>query len=72
MGNQFEILVQTNFQLVAYTQDPLHIRMVGTFCQLKAILPNALVCTLTRSSVMDALEDGITADVRTKLVLEIK
>ena len=36
--------------------------MLGLFCQLKAILPNAVVATITRRSLMDALEDGIGAD----------
>mmetsp|Transcript_16915 Transcript_16915/g.39062 ORF Transcript_16915/g.39062 Transcript_16915/m.39062 type:complete len:547 (-) Transcript_16915:189-1829(-) len=60
--SHFETIVQTNFQVVAYTTKELHLRMLGLFCQLKAILPNAVVATITRRSLMDALEDGIGAD----------
>ena len=59
--NSFQILVQTNFQLIAYTESPLHIRMLGTFSECRAILPNALVCQITRESITRALEDGIKA-----------
>mmetsp|Transcript_64330 Transcript_64330/g.129330 ORF Transcript_64330/g.129330 Transcript_64330/m.129330 type:complete len:193 (-) Transcript_64330:52-630(-) len=35
--------------------------MLGLFSQLRAILPNAVMAVITRKSMMDAFQDGITA-----------
>mmetsp|Transcript_11531 Transcript_11531/g.13900 ORF Transcript_11531/g.13900 Transcript_11531/m.13900 type:complete len:544 (-) Transcript_11531:26-1657(-) len=60
--SHFHTIVQSNFQVVAYTANSLHLRMLGLFCQLRSILPNAVIAVITRKSFMDALEDGITAN----------
>lgn len=60
--SHFHTIVQSNFQVVAYTVNVLHLRMLGLFCQLRSILPNAVIAVITRKSFMDALEDGITAE----------
>jgi transcription initiation factor TFIIH subunit 4 len=57
------IIVQTNFQVVAYTSSDLHVAMLGLFCDVPTIkrLPNMVLCQLTRESVKGAFEIGITA-----------
>jgi len=55
------IIVQTNYQVVAYTTNELHFRILGLFSELKTILPNAVVALLTRAAFMEALRIGITA-----------
>lgn len=57
----FHVIVQTNFQIVAYTTSELHFRMVGLFAELTTVLPNAIVASITRTAFLAALEDGITA-----------
>ena len=57
------IIVQTNFQLCAYTTSPLHVSMLGLFCDVINYrrLPNIIMYKITRDSVKDAFRLGITA-----------
>ena len=57
------IIVQTNFQLCAYTTSELHISMLGLFCDVNTIrrLPNAVFLQITRDSVKSAFSLGIQA-----------
>uniref|UniRef100_A0A7S2AJ54 General transcription factor IIH subunit 4 n=1 Tax=Octactis speculum TaxID=3111310 RepID=A0A7S2AJ54_9STRA len=59
--SHFETIVQTNFQVVAYTTNDLHFRMLGLFAELKTVLPNAIIAVITRRAFQAALADGITA-----------
>ncbi|GMH56194.1 hypothetical protein TL16_g02080 [Triparma laevis f. inornata] len=55
------IIVQTNFSIIAYTSSPLHLSMLMLFCESKEIkiLPNCVVCMVTRDSVKGAFRRGI-------------
>jgi len=57
------IIVQTNFQLCAYTTSQLHVSMLGLFCDVAVFqrLPNIVFYHITRDSVKGAFELGITA-----------
>jgi len=57
------IIVQTNFQLCAYTTSELHVSMLGLFCDVQTIrrLPNIVFMTITRDSVKSAFALGIQA-----------
>ncbi|GMH86199.1 hypothetical protein TrST_g6880 [Triparma strigata] len=55
------IIVQTNFTVVAYTSSPLHLSMLLLFCDKDdyMVLPNVLVMKLTRDSVKESFKRGI-------------
>ncbi len=57
------IIVQTNFQLCAYTTSELHVSMLGLFCDVETIrrLPNIVFMCITRDSVKSAFNLGIQA-----------
>lgn len=57
------IIVQTNFEVCAFTTSELHVRMLGLFCDLKTIrrLPNVMFLTISRESVKYAFALGIQA-----------
>ena len=64
--NRLKIIVQTNFQVIAYTSPPhslLHLRILSLFCDKASIinLPNANIMNLTRDSVKTAFKNGITS-----------
>ena len=58
------IIVQTNFQVVAYTTSNLHVKMLDFFCCKESMtrLPNLVVTKLTRRSVKGAFDIGITVE----------
>ncbi|KAL3786731.1 hypothetical protein HJC23_005294 [Cyclotella cryptica] len=58
------VVVQTNFQVVAYTKSKLHISTLGLFCDVTTFrrLPNVIFFHLTRDSVRSAFRLGVTAD----------
>ena len=58
------IIVQTNFQLCAYTTSELHVSMLGLFCEVQTIrrLPNIVIMTISRDSVKAAFSLGIKAE----------
>lgn len=62
-SSHLAILVQTNFQVCAYTTSELHLRMLGLFCEVPSIrrLPNIIFLRITRDSVKGAFNLGIQA-----------
>ena len=62
-SSHLAIIVQTNFQLCAYTTSELHLSMLGLFCDVNTIrrLPNVVFMTITRDSVKAAFHLGIQA-----------
>lgn len=62
-SSHLAIIVQTNFQLCAYTTSELHVSMLGLFCDLGTIrrLPNVVFMHITRDSVKSAFHLGIKA-----------
>jgi transcription initiation factor TFIIH subunit 4 len=57
----FQVIVETNFHVTAYTSSPLHIRMLALFVDLHTRLPNMVHGTITRHSVSSALRKGVGA-----------
>ena len=62
-SSHLAIIVQTNFQLCAYTTSELHVSMLGLFCEVQTIrrLPNVVFMVITRDSVKSAFALGIQA-----------
>ena len=58
------VVVQTNFQVAAYTKSKLHMSTLGLFCDVSSYrkLPNVIFFHLTRDSVRSAFRLGVTAD----------
>jgi len=61
--DRLAVIVQTNFQLCAYTASELHVRMIGLFCDVNTLrrLPNVVFYKITRDSVKGAFRLGISA-----------
>jgi transcription initiation factor TFIIH subunit 4 len=62
-SSHLAIIVQTNFQVAAYTTSELHVSMLGLFCDVQTIrrLPNVVFMSITRDSVKAAFGLGIQA-----------
>ena len=62
-SSHLAIIVQTNFQLCAYTTSELHVSMLGLFCDVQTIrrLPNVVFMSITRDSIKAAFALGIQA-----------
>lgn len=62
-SSHLAIIVQTNFQLCAYTTSELHVSMLGLFCEVQTIrrLPNVVFMSVTRDSIKAAFALGIQA-----------
>ncbi|TFK50203.1 transcription factor Tfb2 [Heliocybe sulcata] len=56
------IVLETNYRLYAYTDNPLQTAVLNLFVSLKYRFPNLVVGSITRESVRKALANGITAD----------
>lgn len=58
------LVVQTNFQVVAYTRSKLHISTLGLFCDISTFrkLPNVTFFHITRDSIRSAFRLGVLAD----------
>jgi len=56
------IILETNYRVYAYTDNPLQIAVLGLFVSLKYRFPNLVVGSITRESVKEALNSGISAD----------
>ncbi|KAJ3490853.1 hypothetical protein NLI96_g1137 [Meripilus lineatus] len=56
------IVLETNYRLYAYTDNPLQTAVLNLFVSLKSRFPNLVVGAITRESVKKALTNGITAD----------
>jgi transcription initiation factor TFIIH subunit 4 len=63
-SSHLSIIVQTNFQLCAYTTSELHISMLALFCDVQTIrrLPNVVFMIITRESVKSAFSLGVKAE----------
>jgi len=61
--NHIALIVQTNFQVAAYTTSSLHMAMLGLFCDVNTLrrLPNVIFFRITRDSVKNAFKLGIEA-----------
>ncbi|CAM9406818.1 unnamed protein product [Chrysoparadoxa australica] len=55
------VIVETNYQVIAYTSSDLHVAMLSLFVELKARVPNMVMGTITRESIRKALLTGIKA-----------
>jgi transcription initiation factor TFIIH subunit 4 len=62
-SSHLAIIVQTNFQLCAYTTSELHVSMLGLFSEVTTIrrLANVVFMVITRDSVKSAFALGIQA-----------
>jgi len=62
-SSHLAIIVQTNFQLCAYTTSELHVSMLSLFCDENTIrrLPNVVFMSITRDAVKNAFKRGIQA-----------
>lgn len=62
-SSHLAIVVQTNFQVCAYTTSELHLRMLSLFCEVPSIrrLPNIIFLRISRDSVKSAFALGIQA-----------
>jgi Transcription factor Tfb2 len=62
-SSHLAIIVQTNFQLCAYTTSELHVSMLGLFCDVQTIrrLPNVVFMLISRDSIKAAFQLGIQA-----------
>ncbi|KAI0784554.1 transcription factor Tfb2-domain-containing protein [Abortiporus biennis] len=56
------IVLETNYRIYAYTDNPLQIAVLNLFITMKSRFPNLVVGAITRESVKKALANGITAD----------
>ncbi|EAU85259.2 transcription factor TFIIH complex subunit Tfb2 [Coprinopsis cinerea okayama7 len=56
------IILETNYRIYAYTDNPLQTAVLSLFASLKYRFPNLVVGSITRESVKKALLNGISAD----------
>ncbi|PFH45589.1 hypothetical protein AMATHDRAFT_71505 [Amanita thiersii Skay4041] len=61
-GQEGFIVLETNYRLYAYTDNPLQTAVLNLFVSLKYRFPNLVVGSITRDSVKKALMNGISAD----------
>ncbi|KAJ3084037.1 RNA polymerase II transcription factor B 52 kDa subunit [Rhizoclosmatium hyalinum] len=61
-GDAGYIIVETNFKVYAYTTSPLQIAVLSLFLTLKARFANMVIGILTRDSVREAYNNGISSD----------
>mmetsp|Transcript_4214 Transcript_4214/g.11879 ORF Transcript_4214/g.11879 Transcript_4214/m.11879 type:complete len:451 (+) Transcript_4214:289-1641(+) len=55
------IIVESNYKVYAYTDSQIRMKILGLFVRLEVILPNLVVGTINRESIISALNSGITA-----------
>lgn len=60
-AGKLHLVCEKNYRVYAYTDIDLHVALLALFCKVEARLPNLVVATLTRRSVLQAMEKGITA-----------
>ncbi|KAI0315121.1 transcription factor Tfb2 [Amylostereum chailletii] len=61
-GAEGFIVLETNYRLYAYTDNPLQTAVLNLFVTMKSRFPNLVVGSITRESVRRALANGITAE----------
>lgn len=56
------VILETNYKVYAYTNNPLRINILSQFVQTRARFPNLVTGIITRDSVKRALDKGISAE----------
>ncbi|KAL2344026.1 hypothetical protein Fmac_005311 [Flemingia macrophylla] len=56
------VVVETNFRVYAYSTSKLHCEILRLFSKVEYQLPNLIVGAITKESLYNAFENGITAD----------
>ena len=56
------MVVETNFRLYAYSSSKLHCEILRLFSRVEYQLPNLIVGAITKESLYNAFENGITAE----------
>ncbi|KDP20952.1 hypothetical protein JCGZ_21423 [Jatropha curcas] len=56
------VVVETNFRMYAYSQSKLHCEILRLFSRVEYQLPNLIVGAITKESLYNAFENGITAE----------
>uniref|UniRef100_A0A1D2ACB1 RNA polymerase II transcription factor B subunit 2 n=2 Tax=Auxenochlorella protothecoides TaxID=3075 RepID=A0A1D2ACB1_AUXPR len=61
-GTRGFVIVETNFRVYAYTSSAVQQAILQFFVRCDVLLPNLFVGSITRESVLEALESGATGD----------
>ncbi|KAK6917534.1 Transcription factor Tfb2, C-terminal domain [Dillenia turbinata] len=56
------VVVETNFRMYAYSSSKLHCEILRLFSRVEYQLPNLIVGAITKESLYNAFENGISAD----------
>ncbi|KAJ3689275.1 hypothetical protein LUZ61_018439 [Rhynchospora tenuis] len=56
------VVVETNFRMYAYSSSRLHCEILRLFSRIEYQLPNLIVGAITKESLYNAFENGITAE----------
>lgn len=56
------VVVETNFRMYAYSTSKLHCEILRLFSKVEYQLPNLIVGAITKESLYNAFENGITAE----------
>ncbi|KAG5983009.1 hypothetical protein E4U55_000961 [Claviceps digitariae] len=56
------VIIETNYRIYAYTQSTLQIAVLALFCKLNMRFPDMVAGRVTRTSIRQAINFGITAD----------
>ncbi|CAN0910713.1 General transcription and DNA repair factor IIH subunit TFB2 [Linum grandiflorum] len=56
------LVVETNFKMYAYSASKLHCEILRLFSRVEYQLPNLIVAAITKESLYNAFENGITAE----------
>ncbi|XP_068639811.1 general transcription and DNA repair factor IIH subunit TFB2 isoform X2 [Aristolochia californica] len=56
------VVIETNFRMYAYSSSKLHCEILRLFARVEYQLPNLLVGAITKESLYNAFENGITSD----------
>ncbi|XP_073011908.1 general transcription and DNA repair factor IIH subunit TFB2 isoform X2 [Typha latifolia] len=56
------VVVETNFRMYAYSTSKLHCEILRLFSRIEYQLPNLIVGAITKESLYNAFENGISAD----------
>lgn len=56
------IVIETNYKLYAYTNNPLHASLLSLFCYIRGTFPNLIYAILSGDKVKESIAKGITAD----------
>jgi transcription initiation factor TFIIH subunit 4 len=59
---QGSVIVETNYRIYAYTQSTLQIAVLALFCKLNMRFPDMVAGRVSRTSIRQAINFGITAD----------